>query len=110
MLRIVRPNDGGQQTRPSRGKKPCFSLTPEESSRLRVVLNNLHRFYRTWDELARAMGVCREAVTRVASGRHPGSPALLLRAARVSGLPLERILSGTLTIAGRCPVCGRGDT
>ncbi len=55
MLRLVSPPGSAQEKRPIR--RSCLSLTPEESSRLRVVLQNLRRAYGTWSCLAEAMGV-----------------------------------------------------
>jgi hypothetical protein len=107
MLRIVRPNDAGQEKRPPKNSKPCRSLTDAERKQLRVLLRNLHRHFGSWPCLAEAMGVRWRALSSIASGKRRGSPGILLRAARIAGLPVERVLSGKLDLAGRCPTCGR---
>jgi transcriptional regulator with XRE-family HTH domain len=107
MLRLVPPPGSGQEKRPPKNTKPCLSLTDAERERLRIVLRNLHVQHRTWPALAEAMGVAASVLVSITSGKRRGSPAVLLRAARVSGLPLERILSTSLSVAGKCPTCGR---
>jgi hypothetical protein len=109
MLRLVRPNDGGQEKRPRRSPS-TLTLTDAEKRQLRIVLKNLHGQYGSWPCLADVMGVDRCTLISIASGRKRGSPGILLRAARASGLPLERILSTELSIAGKCPHCGRCST
>jgi transcriptional regulator with XRE-family HTH domain len=106
MLRLVPPPGSGQEKRRS-SKPACLSLTEDESDRLRVVLKNLHRTFRTWAELARAMGVSENVLCRISTGRTRGSPGIMIRAARVAGVPVERVLSAALRVANTCPTCGR---
>jgi hypothetical protein len=105
MLRIVRPNDAGQHPRTRR--RPSLSLTAEESARLALVLKNMRRTFSTWRALGDVMRVHPDVLCSIASGRRRGSPGILLQAARIAGLPVERVLSDKLDLAGRCPTCGR---
>jgi hypothetical protein len=105
MLRLIRPNDGGQETRP-RPRHPRPKLTEAENARLRVVLKNLHRAYGTWSCLAETMGVSEDTLHSIVAGRQRGSHAMAVFAARAAGLPVEEVLSGGLTVAKNCPLCG----
>lgn len=107
MLRIVRPNDAGQVPRPPKNAKPCLTLTEEEAARLRVVPRNLRRHFGTWACLAEVMGVGVSTLIKIAGGRLRGSPGVLLQAARVAGMPVERIVSTALSVVNTCPTCGR---
>jgi hypothetical protein len=53
------------------------------------------------------MSVGVSTLIRIAGGHLRGSPGVLLQAARVAGVPLERMLSTALNVAGTCPHCGR---
>ena len=109
MLRLVHPAPAGQATSAPKGRRfsPCFSLTPDERRHLRTALHNLRRAFGTWDCLADAMGVKINAISRASREKNPmGSPALALRAARVGGMSMEAVLSGSLSSAGRCESCG----
>ena len=109
MLRLVHPAPAGQGLRAPKGRRfsPCFSLTPDERRHLRTALHNLRRAFGTWDCLADAMGVKINAISRASREKNPmGSPALALRVARVGGMSMEAVLSGSLSSAGRCESCG----
>ena len=109
MLRLVHPAPSGQASaRPHKGRfSPIFSLTADERRHLRAALHNLRRAFGTWDCLADAMGTGIQAIARAARERNPlGSPALALRVAKVGGMSVEAVLSGTLNAAGRCETCG----
>lgn len=106
MLRLVHPAREGQATRPPRHPKTVMSLTDPERRALRIALKNLRRAFGSWSCLAEVLGVSAASVEAVANGHDRGSPGLALRAARASGVPIERILSGKLAAADRCPTCG----
>ena len=110
MLRLVhpRPEVQGSRTPKRKGRKaPALFLTPDERRHLRVALQNLRRAFGTWACLADAMGVRVNILLDAAHSRNPqGSPALAIRAAKVSGMTVEAILTGTLSAAGRCETCG----
>ncbi|TKD10457.1 transcriptional regulator [Polyangium fumosum] len=105
MLTVVRSPSGGQEGgRPPR-KLPVLSLLPAEAARLRATLRNLRRAYGGWDVLASVMGVYRKTIEKIARGAAPGSPGMLLRAARAAGVSVERLLA-PLSSADVCPTCG----
>ena len=108
MLRLVHPAPEGQGPRTRKGRKSAaLLLSREESIHLRAALRNLARAFGTWDCLADALGFSTPTLHNAASSRSPkASPALALRVAKVSGMSVEAILSGTLTAAGRCEACG----
>lgn len=84
MLTVVRSPSGGQDGGRPRRRYPALSLSPAESARLRATLGNLHRAYGAWSCLAEVMGVSVATLSNVSIGRDPGSPGLLLRAARAA--------------------------
>lgn len=108
MLRLVHPAPEGQGSRTPKGRKAlALFLTLDERRHLRAALQNLRRAFGTWACLADAMGVREKLLEKAATYSNPqGSPALALRTAKVSGMSVEAILSGTLTTAGRCETCG----
>lgn len=108
MLRLVHPAPEGQGPRtPKWRRSPALLLTPDERRHLAAALQNLRRAFGTWACLADAMGVNLTMLRRASTPRKPnGSPGLALVAARVGGMSVEGVLSGTLTAAGRCEACG----
>jgi hypothetical protein len=100
--------DKGQETRTRpRRRKPCLSLTPAQAARLRLTLKNLYRAYGSWQCLAEVMGVAARTLQNIVYERRPGAPSTAAHAARAAGIPVEQLLSGSLSVAGRCPHCGR---
>ena len=109
MLRLVHPAPEGQGPVTSkRRRSTSLRLTPDEVRHLAASLQNLRRAFGTWSCLADAMGIRESLLSMAGSPRKGkgGSPALALRAAKVSGTSVEAILAGTLTAAGRCGACG----
>ncbi|WP_437324142.1 hypothetical protein [Sorangium sp. So ce381] len=101
----LRPNSGKGSGAP-KGRHGSVCLTRDESAALRAALKNLNRS-RTWAELAREIGVCRNTLRSVANGWAPGSAGLALRVARLAGLGIERILTPGPVSSAACPTCGR---
>ncbi|WP_437877540.1 hypothetical protein [Sorangium sp. So ce513] len=102
----LRPKTGQGSGAP-KGRHGSVCLTREESAALRATLRNLNRT-RTWAEIAREIGVCRNTLRHVANGLTPGSAGLALRVARLAGLGIERILTpGPVSGGAACPTCGR---
>jgi hypothetical protein len=99
-LRLVsdKPSPRPQRSHPNR-------LTREQRERLLLALQGLRRKYGTWALLAAEMGVCRDTLKGVKGGRS-GSMATVVRAAQLACIPVERLLSGELATADRCPYCG----
>lgn len=104
MLRIVRPNDAGQQPR-SRKYRSRIQLTDAENARLGLVLRNLRRAFGAWAVLAEVMGVSIVTLTNIARGKR-GSHGIAVLAARAAGLPVEEVLTGGIALAKHCPLCG----
>ena len=105
MLRIVHPAREGQGTRPPRRPSPN-ALTHDERRNLCQALKNLRLRFGSWSCLAEVMDISEATLSSAATGRGRGSPGLALRAARAAGSTVEAILSGKLTPAGSCPLCG----
>ena len=106
-LRLVRPPEEGQATRPSPRRSGINSLTPDERRNLRQALKNLRLRFGTWSCLAEVMGVPVSSLKKAATAPvGAGSAAMALRAARAAGSTVEAVLSGKLTPAGSCPHCG----
>src|SRR4051794_28654835 len=110
MLHLVPDPSENQGPRAPRRRKrrgcTVSSLTPDENRFLRAALHNLRRSAGTWAALADMMDVAEVTLTHAACGVSRGSPGLALRAARVAGVHVEALLSGTITEAGKCPTCG----
>lgn len=87
-------------------RKPPPRLTPEQRERLALALDGLHRAYGTWYALAAEMGMSIDALKKVRVGK-TGSMATVVRAAELAGVSVERLLTGGIVEAGRCPHCGR---
>ncbi len=107
-LRLVVP-PGQAPARPPRGRHArALFLTPDECRHLATSLHNLRRAFGTWACLADAMGVREALLVRAAANDRNGrgSPALALVVARVAGMSVEAVLSGTLSAAGKCEACG----
>lgn len=105
-LVIVRPSGGQESTDPPKRRRcPVLSLTAEEASRLRAVLVHLRAQYGSLGCLAAVMGVSPDTLTDVLRRRSPGSPGLLLRAARAAGTTVDRIVA-PLASVDVCPHCG----
>src|SRR4051812_2397459 len=108
MLRLVPPE--GQPPKPPRRKyvhaEP--TLTKEEMDRVKVVLHQLRRRWGTWKALAEVIGgINPRTLCVVAAPKGRPQPGHALFAARVANVPVEAILSGTITLAGSC-TCGCG--
>jgi hypothetical protein len=110
MLRLVHPAPAGQGTGPSKRRKGArsraFSLTPDEGRHLRAALQNLRRDAGTWAALAEMLGVSADGLAHAATQVGKGGAALALRAAKLAGVSVEALLSGSLNAAGRCATCG----
>jgi hypothetical protein len=70
-------------------------LMPEQRERLCVAFRSLHRLYGGWEAVAEEMGVTKSALVKAFGGRG-GSMAMLVTAAGLLKVPVERLLSGEL--------------
>jgi hypothetical protein len=94
------------QPHPIPRKAPPPGLTKEQRGRLSAALNGLHARYGTWRAVANAIGLSESAVTKVRYGSC-GSMAMVVRAAELLRIPVERLLDGELADASKCPYCGQ---
>lgn len=99
----------GKETAPSpyRASRPSVSLTPSERAGLRLTLKNLRAAHGSWAALARLFGVSEGTVRKVAHGRTRGSPGLVVLAARLAGVTIDRVITPGPVEPRRCPHCGR---
>lgn len=95
MLRLVHPAPGGQGTDPPKRRghpAPALSLTPDEVRHLRASIRNIARSFGSIAGLARSLGVEPAILTR----KKRPSPALAVALWRLTGIPVETLLSGKL--------------
>jgi hypothetical protein len=96
MARLLRLVGQGQDPPARRGKgvrAPSLSLTADEARHLRASIRNIARTkYGTLRKLAAALGV----VPRVLTHRRPPDPGLAVALWRVTGVPVEELLTGKL--------------
>src|SRR4051812_25864134 len=109
MLRLVHPPSGGNGTDPPKRRKGTRSaalmLTREEAQHFRASLRNLARAYGTWGCLAQVIGVPVETLHQAMKPRRRPSGVLVIRAAKAGGTTVEAVLTGQLTMTGRCKAC-----
>lgn len=91
-------------TRPKRARG--FELTATEQANVKKALTALRIRMGGWDELAKAIGATRDAVTKNGNKRGRPTAGMALRAARVAKVSVEEILSGSWPKPGTCPHCG----
>ncbi len=108
MLRLVHPAREGQDLPMRRkGHKPAaLTLTPEETRHVRAAIRNAARACGGRDVLATALNVPRKTVYEFCKSSRTISGTFAIRLARVMGVSVESILSGTVTDASRCATCG----
>jgi len=87
-------------------RKPRPRLTSEQRERLGTVIRNLHSIYGRWRVVANEMGMSEAALHRVVAGK-AGSMAMVVRAAELANMSVERLLSGEISAADNCPRCGQ---
>jgi|SRR5579863_4072460 len=103
---VLREPKTWRRERPKTGTRRSSDLTPEEQANVRRALVFLKTRLGSWPAVAKAMGAEKSTVWRSAHKRNV-SAGLALRAARVAGEPLERLLTGSWPAPGVCPHCGR---
>ncbi len=73
-----------------------------------MAVNFLRLRLGSWEALAKAMGVKKKTLAQaVKRPRRRPTAGLAINAARVAGVPVERILFGFYPPKGACPHCGR---
>jgi hypothetical protein len=107
-LRLVRPPEEGQATRPPKGRRSAaLFLTAEEVRHLRAATRNAVRAYGSASALAAVVGVPTHTIHHVTAANGPRpSGTLALRIAKAAGMSVEAIIGPALNEAGRCASCG----
>lgn len=82
------------------------TLTAEEVENARRAIRFLRTRLGGGPKLAAALRVKLQVVEKACGGLRRPSVELVLRAARLAGVPLEDVLSGSWPPAGMCPFCG----
>jgi transcriptional regulator with XRE-family HTH domain len=83
-------------------------LTDAEIAALKMALRYLRVTVGGRNKLARALRVHATTLSRVLSDRKRPSAVIALRAAKLAGQPVDRVLNGAWPPEGSCPHCGRG--
>ena len=89
------------------GRTP--DLTPDEVANVKRALRVLKVRHESIPALAAVLGVNEATLRKATARQRTPSMGLALRAARLAGVPLEEILSGSWPRPGACPLCGRHD-
>jgi hypothetical protein len=104
-LHVVRPVVPGQVTDPPKRRRrgipsPSLSLTPDEARCLRASVRGIARTrYGTLAKLAGALGVVPGILTR----KRIPSPGLAVAVWRLTGIPVETLLSAKLAAVPSTP-------
>ena len=93
--------------RPSDKVRRSSDLTPEEMAYAKVALRVLRLRVGTIRQLATELSANPKTLAAALSKKGKPTAGLMLRAARIAGVPLEEILSGAWPKPNSCPRCGR---
>jgi hypothetical protein len=98
-----------RKPRPTNRTRRASDLTPEEQANAKAALHVLRTRLGGTKQLAEVLAI--KPATLAAMLSKPGKPTagLALRAARLTGVPLEDVLAGEWPKEGACPHCGRAD-
>ena len=94
LLRLVGQAQGTDPpARRPRSPAPSLSLTSDEARHVRASIRNIARTrFGTFAAMARALGVVPDILTH----RRPPSPGLVIALWRLTGVPVEELLTGSL--------------
>lgn len=81
-------------------------LTAKEQRAVCTALRFLRLRVGAWAPLAKALRCEPDTIHKVAAERRGVTPALALRVARISGVPMEELLAGQWLSPRTCPHCG----
>ena len=105
-LRLVRDEPPKPPPKRRKWQAPPPVLTPEEETRFRAAMRNLHGAFGSWPCLAKAMGVKTKPIAAMMRGRNHVSGDMIVRAMKASGLSFAELLGGPVP-ADRCRACGK---
>jgi hypothetical protein len=83
-----------------------LDLTTEEQGRVRLAMRYLRIRAGGWKSLAPALGFEPRQMEKICSGEKAVSPKMVLRVARLAGVPVDDLLTGKFPSPGACPHCG----
>lgn len=106
-MAILRERTSWRNPRPANETRRSSDLTPEEQKNVKAALRFLAKRHATTHKLAAAMGARYATVKAAIDPRRPVSAGIVLRAARLAGVPMEDVLAGRWPVDGACPHCGR---
>jgi hypothetical protein len=104
--RVLTERKSWHEPRPSTETRRSTDLTPEEQAAVRRGLHVLRRRLGGWGPLAKALRVRMATLQNYGSKRAP-SAAVAIRAARLAGVGVDELLTGSWPKEGACPLCGR---
>lgn len=84
-----------------------LDLTAEEQDRVRFAMRHLKVKIGAWKTVASALGFKPRQVVKVQGGFKAVSPKMVLRVAKLAGVPVDDVLTGKFPPLGTCPHCGR---
>ena len=82
------------------------TLTVEEQGNVRNALRFLYLRLGTWKILAKVLRFKLRRLTEAMGGREPIGAELVLRVARLAGVPFDDVTAGRYPAPGMCPHCG----
>lgn len=82
-----------------------LGLDEKEQNHVRTALRYLRRRYGAWRPVAEALHFGYDTINKTVNGRDTVSVNLAFRVARLAGVPLDDLISGSF-VPGACPKCG----
>jgi hypothetical protein len=83
-----------------------LDLTPEEQDRVRFAMRYLRARSGGWKPLSHALGFKPRQMVKMRAGEKSVSPKMVLRIAKLGGVPVDDILTGKFPPPGTCTKCG----
>lgn len=105
-MAILTEREVRRKVRPANETRRSSDLTPEEQANVRTALRWLAKRHGGVRELAGLLKASYTTVSRGCQNRGAPSAALAIRAARLAGQSVDRVLDGTWP-GTACPQCGR---
>jgi hypothetical protein len=104
---ILREPKSWRRDVPHKARRSPDHLTAEEGAHVRRALLFLRVRHGGMPKLAVMLGIGKSVVERACLGLTKPSAGVALRAARLAGEPVERLLRGEWPSESACPHCGR---
>jgi len=107
-MAILLKREVWRRTAPALMRRREPDLTDAQIAALKRSLLYLRVTIGGRNKLARALRVHATTLSRVLSDRKRPSAVIALRAAKLAGQSVDRVLDGSWPTEGACPHCGRG--